>query len=60
VAEGRNWKYFRRFSDLEEKLKIILKQDLSYKVPERSERERGAAPLSNLLFPAGRDRVGAL
>jgi hypothetical protein len=35
--------------------KIRLKRGLSYKVPERSERERGAAPLSNLLFPTGRD-----
>ena len=34
---------------------FCLKQGLSYKVPERSEWERGAAPLINLPFPAGRD-----
>ena len=39
---------------------VSLKQGLSYNVPERSGRERGAAPLNKLLFPSGRVGDGAL
>jgi hypothetical protein len=41
---------------VERSAKTLIKQGLSYKVPERSEWERGAATLSNLLprlEPAG-------